>query len=301
LNKTITVANAPPVVSKFVADSPDVLRGRTVNLTVLGSDFETPSDKLVLKLEYVIGGSTDWESLPSTQTKVTYDAKLKLWNVVYTPTKDNYLGIYHIRASLKDLDNTNGPSGDLQDNLLVKNNPPKVKFTTKISVTTGEVVTFDGRDTTDVEDLVTYLKFEWDFKGDGVYEWSSLTTGNTSFTYDKPAFYMALFKVTDTNGTSVVTSVSIAIRPNEIGAKPVKNENGVGMSTLLLIIVIAVIVAVVIAAVVGYAMSKKVATVHKDEAAEQEVAEIKKLVEESKTTGANVDEAEALINQFEGR
>jgi flagellar basal body-associated protein FliL len=99
----------------------------------------------------------------------------------------------------------------------------------------------------------------------------------------------------------VVTSLSVSIRPDEIGAKPVKNENGVNMSTLLLIIVIAVVCAVVIAAVVGYVMSKKVATVKKDMAAEQEVAEIRKLVEESKTTGANVDEAEALINQFEGR
>jgi hypothetical protein len=145
------------------------------------------------------------------------------------------------------------------------------------------------------------VKYDWDFEGDGTWDWSSTTTGNTSHVYDKPAFYMALFRVTDGNGTSVVTSLSVSIRPDEIGAKPVKNENGVGMPTLLLIIVIAVVCAVVIAAVVGYVMSKKVATVQKDMAAEQEVAEIKKLVEESKTTGANVDEAEALINQFEGR
>jgi hypothetical protein len=182
----------------------------------------------------------------------------------------------------------------------IKGNPPPTcwaKFSYDNNVTKGNVKFTGGG----AEKGGLIVKYDWDFDGDGTWDWSSTTTGNTSHVYDKPAFYMALFRATDGNGTSVVTSLSISIRPNEIGAKPVQNNQGVGMPTLLLIIVIAVVCAVVIAAVVGYVMSKKVATVKKDEAAEQEVAEIKKLVEESKTTGANIDEAEALINQFEGK
>jgi surface-anchored protein len=224
------------VVSKFVADSPDVLRGRTVNLTVLGSDFENPTDKLVLKLEYVIGGSTDWESLPSAQTKVTYDAKLKLWNVVYTPTKDNYLGIYHIRASLKDLDNTNGPSGDLQGNLLVNNNPPKVKFTAKTSVTTGEVVTFDGRDTTDPEDLVTYLKFEWDFKDGG-----KATSSRVSHAFNNPGTYEVTVKVTDRDGGVSTAKTTVTVTKGSV----LGPGGGLGLAIIAGIVVLVVVVVVI--------------------------------------------------------
>jgi len=145
------------------------------------------------------------------------------------------------------------------------------------------------------------VKYEWDFNGDGVYEYFSPTDGNTTYIYSKPAFYMAIFRVTDNNGTSTISTLSISIRPNEIGGKPTKNGESLGTTAMLLVIIIAVVIAMAIAAAVGYVMSKKVATIKKDEAAEQEVAEIKKLVEESKATGANIDEAEALIRQYEGR
>jgi hypothetical protein len=144
-------------------------------------------------------------------------------------------------------------------------------------------------------------KYEWDFNGDGTWDWSSLTDGNASYIYSKPAFYMAIFRVTDNNGTSTISTLSVSIRPNEIGGKQVKTAETLGTTAMLLVIIIAVVIAMAIAAVVGYVMSKKVATIRKDEAAEQEVAEIKKLVEESKATGANIDEAEALIKQYEGK
>ena len=235
LNKTMTVTNAPPVVSKFIADSADVLRVRTVNLTIQGSDFETPSDKLVLRLEYVIGGSTDWEPLPSAQAKVTYDAKLKLWNVVYTPTKDNYLGIYHIRASLKDLDNTNGPTGDLQGNLLIKNNPPKVKFTAKTSVTTGEVVTFDARDTTDPEDSVSYLKFDWDFK-DG-----KATSSRVSHAFNNPGTYEVTVKVTDRDGGVSTAKTTVTVTKGSV----LGPGGGLGLAIIAGVVVVVVVVVVI--------------------------------------------------------
>jgi len=147
----------------------------------------------------------------------------------------------------------------------------------------------------------TIVKCEWDFNGDGVWDYNHGATGNTTYTYTKPAFYVAIFRVTDNNGTSAVTMLSIGIKTDEIGTKPSVKESKADTSFVLLMFIICLIVAIAIAAAVGYVMSKKVATIKKDEAAEQEVAEIKKLVEESKATGANIDEAEALIRQYEGR
>jgi|GEM_PF-6390276 len=147
----------------------------------------------------------------------------------------------------------------------------------------------------------TIAKYEWDFNGDGTWDYSSTTIPDTSYTYGKPGYYMALFRATDNNGTSTVVSLSIGVRTNEIGTKTQVGGSSLNMSAILLVLIISIVVAIAIAAVVGYVMSKKVAVVQKDMAAEQEVAEIKKLVEESKNTGANVDEAEALIRQFEGR
>jgi hypothetical protein len=147
----------------------------------------------------------------------------------------------------------------------------------------------------------TIVKYEWDYNGDGTWDYSSPTSADASYTYDKPGYYMALFRVTDNNGTSTVVSLSLGVRTTEIGAKNNVKGSSVDMTSLLLVLIICIVAAIAIAAAVGYVMSKKVAVVQKDMAAEQEVAEIKKLVEESKTTGANVDEAEALIRQFEGR
>jgi hypothetical protein len=147
----------------------------------------------------------------------------------------------------------------------------------------------------------TIVKYEWDFNGDGTWDYTNPTTSDTSYTYDKPGYYMALFRVTDNNGTSTVVSLSIGVRTTEIGAKKEVKGDSFNIGSILLVLIICIVAAIAIAAAVGYVMSKKVATVQKDMVAEQEVAEIKKLVEESKTTGANVDEAEALIRQFEGR
>ena len=147
----------------------------------------------------------------------------------------------------------------------------------------------------------TITKYEWDFNGDGVWDYSNGANGNTTYTYDKPAFYVAIFRVTDNNGTSAVTMLSIGIKTDEIGTKPTAKESKADTSFVLLLFIICLVMAISIAAAVGYVMSKKVATIKKDEAAEQEVAEIRKLVDESKATGANIDEAEALIKQYEGR
>ena len=57
--------------------------------------------------------------------------------------------------------------------------------------------------------------YEWDFDGDGVYEWNSTSNGIADYTYDIKRVFSPKFRVTATNGTqdSVELSVSVGIPP----------------------------------------------------------------------------------------
>lgn len=58
--------------------------------------------------------------------------------------------------------------------------------------------------------------YQWDFDGDGVYDWQSTSTGNTSHTYPAADTYQAIFKVTDNDGSWDTASVDITVSPGPI-------------------------------------------------------------------------------------
>ena len=237
INGTITIKDAPPVVTKFTSDSPIVYRTATVNLTIEGKDFETATDKLTLILEYTIGSSDDWQPLPPSQVKVTYDTQWKQWTATYTPKKEATVGTYHLRASLKDTDNVVGLPADLKDGLQVKDNPPKVKFTAKTSVKTGDVVTFDAKDTTDVEDNSIYLKYEWDFKDGGKGKDSRV-----SHAFNKAGLYEVTLTVTDKDGVTSTAKTTITVAQGSV----IGGGSGLGMILIAVVVVVIVIVLVVL-------------------------------------------------------
>jgi PKD repeat protein len=76
--------------------------------------------------------------------------------------------------------------------------------------TTGAVplqVSFSGKGT-DPNGVIA--KYEWDFDGDGVYDWSSTSSPNTSFTYNKVGDFTATLRVTDNDGKKATDSVLIS-------------------------------------------------------------------------------------------
>ena len=60
----------------------------------------------------------------------------------------------------------------------------------------GEKIQFDG---TAIDDGTIEL-YEWDFNGDGNYDWNSKTTGKTEYEYSKADIYSAKLRVTDNEG-----------------------------------------------------------------------------------------------------
>jgi len=53
--------------------------------------------------------------------------------------------------------------------------------------------------------------YEWDFNGDGTYDWSSPDSGSTSFQYQTSGLYQAALRVTDNDGLTDTDIVVIAV------------------------------------------------------------------------------------------
>src|SRR5262249_25019300 len=62
-------------------------------------------------------------------------------------------------------------------------------------------------------------KYEWDFQGDGIFDYSSVTTGNTTFVYTAAGTYNAVFRVTDAAGlTATAAATATAVRVGSAGS-----------------------------------------------------------------------------------
>ena len=55
--------------------------------------------------------------------------------------------------------------------------------------------------------------WEWDFDGNGIYEWSSLQNGLATYAYPVPGTFIAKLRVTDNDGFSSIDYVEIVVQP----------------------------------------------------------------------------------------
>ena len=82
---------------------------------------------------------------------------------------------------------------------------------TSVIVGEGATVYFDGSTYSSDSDG-TITKYEWDFKNDGIYDWSSTTTGKITFVYSAGS-YTAKLRVTDDDGATATDTVNITVNP----------------------------------------------------------------------------------------
>jgi uncharacterized protein (TIGR03437 family) len=65
----------------------------------------------------------------------------------------------------------------------------------------------------------TIVKYEWDFDGDGVFDYSSTTTASSTYTYTKQGTYTAVLRVTDSQGlTAVFSGAATTVRVGPDGS-----------------------------------------------------------------------------------
>lgn len=101
--------------------------------------------------------------------------------------------------------------------ITVTNSPPVA--TADVTPSNGAIpltVQFVGAGSDPDGSVVLY---EWDFDGDGVFDWSSPTTGNTSHTYTEVGTFQAVFRVTDNQGaTGTAVAVTTTISTGPVGS-----------------------------------------------------------------------------------
>jgi hypothetical protein len=62
-----------------------------------------------------------------------------------------------------------------------------------------------------INDDGTIVNYEWDFDGDGVYDWSSTLNGITTHIYNSEGTYTAVLRVTDDDGFTATDSRVITV------------------------------------------------------------------------------------------
>jgi len=89
--------------------------------------------------------------------------------------------------------------------------PPKAKAGGDVVSTSGRKVKLNG---TGVSPNSKIVKYEWDFDGDGVYDWSSETSGAAEYAFK--AYSYPVFRVTDTEGVTASDTVRVVICPKDM-------------------------------------------------------------------------------------
>ena len=83
-------------------------------------------------------------------------------------------------------------------------------------------------------------KYEWDFDGDGKYDWGNTTTGEIKYKYKKPGTYTALLRVTDNDGATANDTITIVVEEKEEpGFLP-------GFETLILLVAMSISLSIMV-------------------------------------------------------
>ena len=90
------------------------------------------------------------------------------------------------------------------------------------SVSIGDTVYFDGTGTDSDGSIV---KYEWDFNGDGIYDWEETTSGTPTHVYNTPGKYYAKLRVTDNDGATDTEICIITVQEDTTESAEIVNHN----------------------------------------------------------------------------
>jgi|GEM_PF-2365286 len=196
----VMVSSLPPVAS--VVGGPFTVK-INMPLTLRGSG--TDADGQVVKYEWDFDGdgAYDWSSTTTGQTSHTYTTAKTYTACLRVTDNDGDTDVKAVQVTVTNFSPVADPGGP---------------YTVKINVP----LAFNGSGTDpDFEGRV--VKYEWDFDGDGAYDWSSATTGQTSHTYTTANTYTARLRVTDDDGNTATQTVQVTVTR---GQSPVANPGG---------------------------------------------------------------------------
>lgn len=189
----IVVTGRPPVATASVNPSNGAIP-LLVNFTGVGTD----NDGTITKFEWDFdgNGTFDFSSTTTGNTTHTYSTT-GTFNALFRVTDNDGLTA---TATATTTAVRAGPTGSPTATILLPANP--------ITVTAPVTVSFNGSGT---DPGGSIAKFEWDFNGDGTFDFSSTTTAATTFRYESPGTYVAALRVTDNSGLTGIDTINITV------------------------------------------------------------------------------------------
>jgi PKD repeat protein len=189
----IRVTGSPPVATASLDPS-----NGAIPLLVSFTGSGTDSDGTIAKFEWDFdgNGTVDFTSTTTGNTTHTYPTA-GTYNAVFRVTDNEGLTA---TAKVTTTAVRAGPPGSPTATITNPANP--------IAVTASTTVSFSG---TGSDPGGSITKYEWDFNGDGIYEYSSTTTASTTFKYDSPGTFTAALRVTDNSGLTGIDTIDITV------------------------------------------------------------------------------------------
>jgi PKD repeat protein len=189
----IDVTGNPPVATASLSPSNGAIP-LLVNFSGAGID----SDGTIVKFEWDFDGdgTFDFTSATTGNTTHTYDTA-GTYNAVFRVTDNDDLTD---TARVTTTAVRAGPPGSPTATITSPANP--------LTVTAPNTVNFNG---TGSDSDGTIASYEWDFDGNGVYDYSSLTSAATSFRYESPGTFTAALRVTDDSGLTGIDTIDITV------------------------------------------------------------------------------------------
>jgi len=191
---TVVISTAKGIEASLTAAPLAGAAPLTVSFTPGGQSYDGTITMYRLDYVYDPSGPPSWDWSYGRNDTTTYTYSLP--------------GTYYAALQVED----NRGRQDLTYVTIVVSAPPPTAVAS-VTPTNGPAplqVNFSGSGNSPNGRITLY---EWDFDGDGTYDWSSSTTGNTVHTYISPGNYQPTFRVTDVVGlTATVSDLLIEVR-----------------------------------------------------------------------------------------
>ena len=110
------------------------------------------------------------------------------------------------------------------------NNPPMAYAGGNRSAIAGEPVTFRGFAHDNIDGYIAL--YEWDFDGDGTYDYNSTVSAEARHVYHTKGTYTARLRVTDDRGATAVSSALVVVRLRE--ERPLIRADELTLSALII-------------------------------------------------------------------
>lgn len=188
-----TVTGNPPTATASVNPSNGAVP-LAVNFTGSGTD----KDGTIVKFEWDFEGDGVFDHTSTTTGNVAHTFSAEgTFNALFRVTDNEGLtGTARVTTTAVRV----GPAGSPTATITAPSAP--------LTVNAPFNVSFNGLGT-DAGGTIT--RYEWDFNGDGVYDFSSPTSAAATFNYVSPGTYTAALRVTDNDGLTGVDTVDVTV------------------------------------------------------------------------------------------